>query len=116
MPRDEVVLLDVYRAGRHALAFVEGVPDAEAFGRDLKTRSAVLHQLLVLGEAVKRLSSAFRDAHPGVPWRQMAGLRDVLIHAYDIVDEVAVWHVLQRELPDVLTRIAPLLPPAEEAI
>lgn len=113
MKRDQATLLDVHRAGQLALRFAQDVPDAHAFSEDLKTRAAVLHQLLVLGEAVKRLSYAFREAHPAVPWRQMAGLRDVLIHAYGAIDEEEVWRILQRDLPDVLTQITPLLPPLE---
>jgi uncharacterized protein with HEPN domain len=111
MPRDDATLLDVWRAGHLAVTFARDVPDAAGLRRDVKTRSAVLHQLLVMGEAVKRLSPAFRAAHPALPWRQMAGLRDVLIHAYDLVEEEEVWRVLQRELPDVLARLDPLLPP-----
>lgn len=110
MRRVEATLLDVARAGRLALEFADEVEDAAALARDAKTRSAVLHQLLVLGEAVKRLPDSFRDGHPSVPWRQMAGMRDVLIHAYDDVDEAEVWRVLVRDLPRVLREIEPLLP------
>jgi uncharacterized protein with HEPN domain len=67
MPRDDAILADMHRAARLALDFVLGM-DQAAFTADLKTQSAVLHQLLVLGEAAKRLSGPFRDAHPQVPW------------------------------------------------
>ena len=107
----EGTLLDVARAGRLALRFAQDVDDARGFAEDAKTRSAVLHQLLILGEAVKRLPGPFRDAHPSIPWRAMAGLRDVLIHAYDDVDEAEVWRTLTEELPHVLREVEPLLPP-----
>jgi uncharacterized protein with HEPN domain len=51
-----------------------------------KTQSAVLHQLLVIGEAVKRLSQDFRRDHPEIPFALIAGMRDKLIHEYDDVD------------------------------
>ena len=110
MRQIEGTLLDIRRAGRLALQFIEDVPDARAFVADAKTRSAVLHQLLVMGEAVKRLPETFRLAHPIIPWRQIAGMRDVLIHAYDDIDEAEVWRTLIDDLPRVLAEIQPLLP------
>ena len=111
MKQVRATLLDSYRAGQLALRFAHGVPDASAFQEDLKTGAAVLHQLLILGEAVKRLPEAFCTTHEDIPWRKMAGMRDVLIHAYDDVDEEEVWRVLQYDLPAVLDQIEPLLPP-----
>lgn len=67
------------QACRSILEFIHGM-DREAFLEDLKTRSAVLHQLLVVGEATKRLSQGIRDQQPEIPWADMAGMRDVLIH------------------------------------
>lgn len=79
MRRDDASILDAMRAARNAVAFL-GDSDLFAFKADEKTQSAVLHQLLVLGEAVKRLSAEYRTSHPEVPWRRIAGSRDVLIH------------------------------------
>ncbi len=110
MPRDEATLLDIAAAARLALEFTQGL-DAAQFLRDQKTQSAVLHQLLVMGEAVKRLSSSFKDAHPALPWRLMSGMRDVVIHEYNDVDLDQVWQVLRRDLPDLLRMLEPLLPP-----
>jgi len=66
MPRDDATLLDILRAARLAVAFM-GDLDKPAFLNDLKTQSAILHQWLVLGEAVKRLSEGFRTSHPAFP-------------------------------------------------
>jgi len=109
MQKDEAVLLDIAKAANLAMLFVKGL-DESAFIYDLKTQSAVLHQLLVIGEAVKRLSEEFRSAHPEIPWRFAAGMRDHLIHAYDAVDLEEVWKVVQRDLPELLAQIEPLLP------
>ena len=111
MRRVDATLLDIRRAGRLALAFIEDVPDARTFARDAKTQSAVLHQLLVMGEAVKRLPASFREAHPHIPWRPIAGMQDVLIHAYDDVDTAEVWRTLTAELPAVLDAVDALAPP-----
>ena len=85
MHRDEAMLLDIASAAHLVLEFTEGM-DKAAFLDDIKTQSSVLHQLMVLGKAVKRLSDDFRALHPEIPWTLMAGMRDKLIHAYDIVE------------------------------
>lgn len=77
-------------------------------------QSAVARQLEIIGEATKRLSEEFRGAHPEVPWRHMAGMRDVLIHAYDHVDMDEVWVAATESLPKLIAEIAPLVPPDRE--
>ena len=72
----------------------------------------MLHQLLVMGEAVKRLSTIYRDRHPEIPWTLIAGMRDQLIHGYDIVDLDKVWKTANRDVPDLLTWLEPRLPKA----
>jgi uncharacterized protein with HEPN domain len=109
MRRDESSLLDIAKAGRLTLAFMRDITKA-AFFDDLKTQSAVLHQLLVMGEAVKRLSREFRAQHPTIPWLLIAGMRDHLIHAYDTVDLDEVWKTATRDVPELLAAIEPLLP------
>lgn len=85
MWRDDATLLDILRAARLALEFRGGL-DKAVFLTDVKTQAAVLHELLVLGEAAKRLSAGFREEHPDVPWKAIAGMRDRLLHGYDDVD------------------------------
>jgi uncharacterized protein with HEPN domain len=80
------------------------------FLNDIKTQSAVLHQLLILGEAVKRLSDDFRQRHATIPWRLIAGMRDKLIHGYDSVDLDEVWKTTSQDMPNLLSQIEPLLP------
>lgn len=112
MPRDSAALLDIARAARLVIEFTEGT-DQDTFLKDAKTQSAVLHQLLILGEAVKRLSGEFRAGHPAIPWALIAGMRDTLIHEYNEVDLNEVWRTAQRDVPDLL-RYVESLPPAEE--
>jgi len=78
-------LLDIAQAARLVIEFTQGMTK-EQFLEDIKTQSAVLYQLLVMGEAVKRLSCEFRARHPHIPWSLIAGMRDHLIHGYDIAD------------------------------
>jgi uncharacterized protein with HEPN domain len=112
MKRDEAVLLDLVRACRLVLEFKEGM-DKAAFLDDLKTQSSVLHQLMVMGEAVKRLSDDFRMQHPEVPWTLVAGMRDNLIHGYDIVDLEEAWKTATYDVPELLGWLEPRLPKME---
>src|SRR6266536_1140508 len=107
MSRVNATLLDVASAARLVLQFKSGM-DKPAFLADAKTQSAILPQLLVLGEAVKRLSPELRAEHPEVPWSLIAGMRDQLIHHYDSVDLDEVWRTAEKDIPDLLSLIEPL--------
>ena len=110
MSRDDAVALDMLNAARRAVDFAADCTEAE-LGTDLKTQSAILHQLLVLGEAAKRLSDDFREAHPGTPWKAIAGMRDRIIHGYDDVDLREVWRTVDRDLPSLIVTLERLIPP-----
>jgi uncharacterized protein with HEPN domain len=86
----------------------------DRFSRDAMVQDAVLRNLEVIGEAAKRLDEPFRSAHPGIPWRALAGLRDVLIHQYEGVDIEQVWAIIENELPALRRAIAAMLPPLEQ--
>jgi uncharacterized protein with HEPN domain len=111
---DDGTALDVLSAARHIIEFVAGLT-RDQFDADLLVQSAVLHQIIVLGEAVKRLSADFRSTHSSVPWTQIAGMRDRCTHGYDNVDLDQVWEVAQihaRQLVDYLEKIVPKPPDA----
>lgn len=109
MSRHSATLLDIAKAARLVIEFARGM-DRATFLADVKTQSAVLHQLLILGEAVKRLSPEFRASHPEIPWSLIAGMRDKLIHEYDVVDLDEVWRTVERDVPSLISLIDPLLP------
>jgi uncharacterized protein with HEPN domain len=78
-------------------------------------QDATMRQLEIIGEATKRLSEETRSKHPDVPWRRIAGLRDVLTHDYMGVDLEAVWEVTQRDLPELEAKIRVILKELELA-
>jgi uncharacterized protein with HEPN domain len=104
MSRDKETLLDIVTAAKLVVEFVQDMAKT-LFVEDIKTQSAVLHQLLVIGEAVKRLSQDFRIQHPEIPFTLIAGMRDKLIHEYDDVDLDEVWKTAQRDVPKLLSHI-----------
>ncbi len=107
MTDDRALLLHVRDALDGVAAFtVEG---HDAFLVDAKTQFAVIRALEIVGEAVKRLSPALKLAHPDVPWRAIASMRDRLIHDYFGVDLAVVWHVVEVEGPALRQRVAAML-------
>jgi uncharacterized protein with HEPN domain len=84
------------------------------FLQDVMVQDAVLRNFEVIGEAAKRLDDAYRTAHPQIPWRALAGLRDVLIHQYESIDLERVWAMIEGELPGLREAIAALLPPLDQ--
>ena len=104
MRLDDATILDVLNAARLAVGFTEDM-DKPTFLADEKTQSAVSHQLLILGEAVKRLSPRFRSEHPQIPWKKISGMRDILIHEYDSVDLDQVWRTVTRDLLPLIKEI-----------
>jgi uncharacterized protein with HEPN domain len=101
---------------------LECIQKIERFTADGKSRflqepmiqDAVLRNFEVIGEAAKRLADPYRQAHPEIPWRALAGLRNVLIHQYEGVDLVRVWAIIETDLPGLKTAISRLLPPLEQ--
>jgi uncharacterized protein with HEPN domain len=115
MPRDAAILLDIMKAAHLVSAFVQGMAK-EQFMQDVKTQSAVQHQLMVIGEATKRLSPAFRDQHASIPWSLMSGMRNHLIHGYDTVDLDEVWLTATRDMPALVRQLMVIAPPDSSTV
>jgi uncharacterized protein with HEPN domain len=88
--RDRASLLDIASSAQKVLQY-KGNTDKGAFLADDKTQSAIVFQLLIIGEAVKRISSELRSQHSEIPWSLIARMRDNLIHRYDDIDLDEVW-------------------------
>lgn len=98
-PRDVAVYLDdALRAIRNIETYAAGM-SFEDFRADQKTLDAVVRNLEVIGEAVKRVPESVREAYPDIAWRPAAAMRDFLIHEYPEIDAQAVWDTVYRDLP-----------------
>jgi len=76
-----------------------------AFMQSSLIQDAVVRNLSVIGEATKNLSDSLRSTYPEVPWRKIAGLRDVLIHNYITVNLELIWSIVEQDLPDLDQKI-----------
>ncbi len=84
--------------------FIEGMDEA-SFREDRKTQAAVQHQIMIIGEASKRLTPAFCESHANIPWSAIARMRDRLIHGYATVDLGIVWTTATEGVPALLRAI-----------
>jgi len=100
-------------AARAVLAFSAGL-ERGRFESDRKTQAAVLYELTVLGEAARRVSPEFQASHEEIRWREIKGLRNRLVHEYDRVDLDQLWRVLQKDAPDLIAKLEPLIPSEPE--
>lgn len=113
MRRDDASLLDILLAARLAVKFVAGW-DFDRFAQDQMVQDAVIRRLEIIGEASRRISEGFKQEHPEIPWPQMSGMRNKLIHEYDRVDIEVVWDVIMLNLPSLIVQLEPLVPPPDE--
>lgn len=108
MNRDQTYLIDIAIICRTILELIQGI-DQSSFVTDKRTHLAILYEITIIGEIVKRLSLEFRQNHPEIPWRQMAGMRDKLVHDYNKVDLDLTWEVTQSSIPELLEFVSPFL-------
>ena len=109
MPRDSSVYLhDILEAIAKVQRYTRNLSEEE-FASDERTIDAVVRNLEVIGEAVKRLPPEIRARRLGIEWPKIAGLRDILIHEYFGVDVTILWDVVRTKLPALESAVEGLL-------
>lgn len=101
-------LIDLLDVMDKAQGFTTGL-DYETFRDDDKTLFAVVRALEIVGEAVKHIPDSVREENPDIPWKDMAGMRDVLIHDYFSVDAQTIWLTVTKKIPQVKPLIEKML-------
>jgi uncharacterized protein with HEPN domain len=107
MKDDRIYLLHIRDAAYRVFEYTRDGRDA--FIADPKTQDAVIRNIEVIGEATKNLSDTLKSSHSDIPWKQIAGMRDTLIHRYFGVKLDLVWQVVESHLPPFLKRIEAIL-------
>jgi uncharacterized protein with HEPN domain len=104
MNKDKEILLDIIEACNLIQEFCQDL-DFIAFERDIKTQSSVLYQIVIIGEAINRLSPEFAQANPQVPINAIRGMRNRVIHEYKEVDVKILWEVTQTNISQLLAQV-----------
>ena len=99
---------DILEAMRDAQRFVESMT-FEELEDDLRTQYAIQRTFEIIGEATKQVESSVRERYSDVPWREMAGIRDILAHRYFAVNLEVVWNAIHDDFPEVQPRLQTIL-------
>jgi uncharacterized protein with HEPN domain len=109
MPRDfKVYLDDILLAIAKIQKFTKKF-NFKKFSSDEKTFDAVVRNLEVIGEAIKKIPPGLKSDYPDIEWRKIAGLRDILIHEYFGVDTEIIWDIVKNKLPDLKKQVNKIL-------
>ena len=106
--RDRQALEDMLCAAQKVLGYAQG-STRESLPLVPMRLDALLYEIVVLGEAARRFSPEARAAHPEIPWREIIGMRSVITHGYDQIDDDELWEVIDRDLPDLMPKLVAIL-------
>lgn len=109
MSRNPLLFLeDIAKSCTRIVRYTEGLTRDQVFADELRF-DGILFNLQVIGEAVKRLPAELRDKYPDVAWREIAGLRDFVAHAYFALDLEILWDAIQQGIPELKIQISEIL-------
>jgi uncharacterized protein with HEPN domain len=108
MQRDKEYMLDILEAAKLTIDYIGDKTREEFFG-DLQCQDN--RRLEIIGEAARRISEETQAAHPDLPWSDMVGMRNIMIHEYDDVDLVIVWETVNNDLPPLIDALEKPLHP-----
>jgi len=105
---DNSYLLDILNAAKRIQIIVKD-KTFEEFEKDFMSPLAVARLFEIIGEATKNLSLEVRESHPEIPWKKMAGLRDVLIHRYQDANDRRIFEISKNDIPELALKIEKIL-------
>ena len=106
MPKDQQSLIDILSSINLIFKYSQ---DVDWHKLNVRDQDAIILRFIVIGEATKRLSDSLRDRNPEIPWKQMAALRDVVVHEYDDINLDIIQDVVELELPKILPLLEDLI-------
>lgn len=105
MKRDIKLYLQDIRESIMAIEDYIGTFTEDEFYKNCQVQDAILRRLEIIGEAVKNIDESVRSRYPDIPWKKIAGMRDVVIHEYFGVSLKRIWNVIKKDLPDLKQKI-----------
>ena len=102
-----LLLEDIFEAAEKVIRYTDGLA-YETFTKDDKSIDAVVRNLEIIGEAVRRLPEDFKEKYPDVEWEKIVGLRHRIVHDYFGIDLEIIWRILQKDLPEFRNILAKL--------
>lgn len=112
MRDDASYFLDMLIAARKIRKFVDGLTEA-LFDQSELHQSAVMRELLIIGEAARGVSAAGKLAHAGIDWDEITGMRNRLVHEYFRIKLRLVWDTVEHDIPKLIAQLELLVPPEE---
>jgi uncharacterized protein with HEPN domain len=109
MSRELAYLNDMLTSAKLAREYVQG-KSLDGFLQDVQCQDSVLRRLVLIGEAARRVSEEGRNKYSAIPWREIIGMRNALIHEYEEVDLQVVWTTVQQRVPDLIRSLEEAMP------
>ncbi|MCF6360136.1 MAG: DUF86 domain-containing protein [Cyclobacteriaceae bacterium] len=107
--RDELVFLeDILDCIDKIAEYVKGISEND-FEKNIEKQDAIIRRIEIIGEATKRISTETRSQYSSIPWREMAGMRDIVIHEYFGITTPLVWRVATADIPNLKAKIKMIL-------
>lgn len=113
--RDETILLRLMEHLEHAIQDARLVRDAEEFSNNRLALNSVAMELIQAQESANRLSDNIIESMPELPWNQLRGLRNIIVHEYDEIDAAALYQTAVRDLPELVKMLRPIVERVESA-
>ena len=101
-------LIDILESIEKINEYVKATTE-EGFSENTQVQDAIVRRLEIMGEAVKNIPWEFKDKYPEIPWKKIAGMRDILIHEYFGVNLKRVWRIVEKDLPELKSQISKIL-------
>ena len=115
MLREHLLFLQDIRSSCNKIMTYTKAYSRQAFFQSQMVYDATLHNIAIIGEAVKQIPDAIRGQYPDIEWRKIGRMRDIVIHHYFGIDENIVWDVVQNKIPALLEQVEKILAPLEQS-
>ena len=112
--RDPAYLWDMLQAAKEVESMLQG-HDLAAFLNNRMLLRAIERSIEIIGEAARRVSVSYQNAHPEIPWRMIIGQRNILAHEYGQIDHALLYKTAVEDIPELITQLQALLPPLDDA-